>query len=278
MSKTATMGDYEPTVKTRATLVSKILYLDENYQPCGTRIVRRPDATHHNSRVDNDHVMSAGIKAFDEHEFENRPKYWVPYEGNIKDPRDFHIRDSAHSIESMLSNHFRFISLHEIDHKIHRIMELFEFQDTARRYSEFKVCNGGWIKPHQTVVSLCDGDEDGKKFSIGDFLCSLRDGIAECSEAIEVNRKRIADSNADMRFITNAMDSFRANRFSDSVRIGEDSYMYYGRFCKLILNPAFNNTSKIIHDLKQRMKELERQRSYMYHILSIIMSNTWYAE
>lgn len=277
MSKTATMGDYEPTIKARATLVSKILYLDENYQPCGTRIVRRPDATHHNSRVDNDRVMSAGIKAFDEHEFENRPKYWVPYEGDIKDFRDFHLRDSAHSIESMLSTHFRFVSLHEIDRKIGRIMEILGFNE-AHRYEEFKVCTNGWIKPHQTVVSLCDGDEDGKKFSIGDFLCSLRDGIAECSEAIEVNRKLIAERDADMRFISNAMDSFRANRFSNSVRIGEDSYMYYDKFCKLILNPAFNNTSKIIHDLKQRMKELERQRSYMYHILSIIMSSTWYAE
>lgn len=177
----------------------------------------------------------------------------------------------------MLSTHFRFISLHEIDRKLGRIMWLLGFNE-AHRYEEFKVCNNGWIKPHQTVVSLCDGDEDGKKFSIGDFLCSLRDGIAECSDAIEVNRKLIASRNADMSFISNAMDSFRANRFSNSVRIGEDSYMYYDKFCKLILNPAYNNTSKIIHDLKQRMKELERQRSYMQLVMSLIMTTTWYGE
>ena len=255
-------------------IVSKILYLDKDYQPCGTRVIRRPDATYHNSRVDNEYIMSVGIKAFDEREFERYPRYWVHYEGDIKDFRDMRVRN-MYSIESMLVDHFRFVSLHEIDRKIGRIMEFLEFHQ-AHRYEEFKVHNNGWIKKNQVIVSLCDGDDDGKKFSLGDFLCSLRDGIMECNDAIETVRQQIKDRGKDMRFIMETSGAFWRGSFTHCIQVG-DGYVDFEKYHKLLFSPAYNNLSKIIHDLKKRMQDLERQRSYMQHILSIIMSSTWYA-
>lgn len=240
-------------------LISKILYLDKDYQPCGARIIRRPDAIYNTDRTDSDYVMSYGIRAFDEHEFETLPRYWVSYEGDIEDFRDMRIRPDRLR-ESILVRHFRFISLHEVNNKIGRIMELLGFQSIYPD-AVFTV-PGGWIKENQTVVSLCDGDDDGKKFSLGNFLYSLQYGIDECQDAIKSIRKEIKEHNADMGFIREV-----GNIFRDSLK-----------FRKIVFSPAYNTMEKAIHDLKKRMKEIERQRSYMHLVMRLIMTTTWYGK
>lgn len=240
-------------------LISKILYLDKDYQPCGARIVRRPDAIYNTDRTDSDYVMSYGIRAFDEREFETLPRYWVSYEGDIEDFRDMCIQPDG-LLESMLVRHFRFISLHEVNNKIGRIMELLGFRSIYPD-AVFTV-PGGWIKENQTVVSLCDGDDDGKKFSLGNFLYSLQYGIDECQDAIKSIRKEIKEHNADMGFIREVGNTFR-----DSLK-----------FRKIVFSPAYNTMEKTIHDLKKRMKEIERQRSYMHLVMRLIMTTTWYGK
>ena len=121
---------------------------------------------------------------------------------------------------------------------------------------------GGWTKENQTVVSLCDGDDDGKKFSIGNFLYSLQYGIDECQDAIKSIRKEIKEHNADMGFIREVGNTFR-----DSLK-----------FRKIVFSPAYNMMEKTIHDLKKRMKEIERQRSYMHLVMRLIMTTTWYGK
>ena len=240
-------------------LVSKILYLDKDYQPCGTRFVFRPDATHDTDRTDSDYIMQYGIRAFDKREFETLPRYWVPYEGDIEDFRDMRIRPDS-LIESILVRHFRFISLHEVNNKIGRIMELLGFQSIYPD-TDFTV-PGGWIKENQTVVSLCGWDDDGKKFSLGNFLYSLQYGIDECQDAIKSIRKEIKEHNADMGFIREVGNTFR-----DSLK-----------FRRIVFSPAYNAMEKTIHDLKKRMKEIERQRSYMHLVMRLIMTTTWYGK
>jgi hypothetical protein len=93
------------------TLVSKILFLDRDFQPCGTRVIRRPGITRHNDRTDSKKIMAVGMGAFDDGDFGAVPQYWVPYEGDIKDFRDMYIRKSDFNlIESLLVKHFKFIS------------------------------------------------------------------------------------------------------------------------------------------------------------------------
>ena len=256
--------------------VSKILYLDKDYHPCGTRVIRRPGINYPNSREDSDRIMAAGIDAFLDHEFENEPVYWVTYKGDINDPRDLHI-NNRYALERMINYHFCFISLHEIERKINRIGYLLDFR---QKYpvKAFLVHPDGITKKNQVIVSLCGGDDDIMKFSLGDFLCSLRDGIEECTTAMKTVREQIKDRNNDANFINDTMYLFKSLCRHNSVPIGKDNYVDYNKFRKLLLSPSYNNMMKTIHDLKKRLKELERQRGYMQYVMDTIMSSTWQAD
>lgn len=259
-------------------LVSKILFLDRNFQPCGTRVIRRPNAQFHNDRSDSKNIMAVGMGAFDDGDFEAVPRYWVSYEGDIKDFRDMYIKKSEFNfIESILVKHFKFISLHEVNRKTERIKALLGFSG-AYRPGEFEIHQGmgGWIKENQVVISLVDGDGDGLKFSIGDFLCSLQNCIDECHEAIETVRGQIADRRKDMRFIMETASCFRYQSLTKCIQVG-DGYVDFDKYHKLLFSPAYNNLAKIIHDLKKRMQDLERQRSHMQVVMGLIMAQTWQA-
>lgn len=255
-------------------LVSKILYLDKDYQPCGTRVVRRPGINYPNSREDSDQIMAKGIDAFLDQEFERYPAYWVTYEGDIEDYRDLRV-NNRYALEQMLNQHFCFISLHEIRQKINRIIHLLDLRYPA---NAFLLRVDRITKKNQVIVSLCDGEEDGKKFSLGNLLRSLRDGIKECNTAIETTRKQISDRNKDTNFINDTLHLFKSLSNHNSVPIGEEYYVDYNKFRELLFSPSYNNVTKIIHDLKNRLKELERQRSYMQYVVSVIMSSVWQAD
>lgn len=261
-------------------LVSKILFLDRNFQPCGTRVIRRPNAQFHNDRSDSKNIMAVGMGAFDDGDFERVPRYWVPYEGDIKDFNELHLEVNTYincidRIEEVLSKHFRFISLHEVERKVERIKSLLGFKESYRP-AEFLVMQNGWIKENQTVVSL-HGGADGLKFSLCDFLYSLQFGIDECTHAIEVTRRQIAERRSDMKFIMDTMYAFKNNRTINFVCVGKDSYVDYDKFSKIIFGPSYNSMVNIIHDLKKRMQELERQRSYMQMVRQDIMAKVWLA-
>lgn len=255
-------------------LVSKILYLDKDYHPCGTRVIRRPGINYPNSREDSDRIMAIGKDAFLDHEFENEPVYWVTYEGDINDPREMHI-NNRYALERMINHHFCFISLHEVEQKINRIVYLLGLRYPA---NAFLVRTDGITKKNQVIVSLCGGDDDGMKFSLGDFLCSLRSGIEECTTAIKTVREQIKDRRKDAEFINDTMHLFKSLSRYNSVRIGEDYYVDYNKSRELLFSPSYNNMTKTIHDLKKRLKELERQRSYMQYVMDIIMTSTWQAD
>lgn len=260
------------------TLVSKILFLDRDFQPCGTRVIRRPGITRHNDRTDSKKIMAVGMGAFDDGDFGAVPQYWVPYEGDIKDFRDMYIRKSDFNlIESLLVKHFKFISIHEVNRKTERIKALLGFSG-AYRCDVFEIHEGmdQWIKKNQVVISLVDDDWDGLKFSIGDFLRSIRNGIDECSEAIETIREQIMKRRKDMRFVMETASGFRHRSAAKFIIVGT-GYVDFEKYHKLIFSPAYNNLTKITHDLKKRMQELERQRSYMQTAMNLIMAETWHA-
>ncbi len=131
---------------------------------------------------------------------------------------------------------------------------------------------------NQVILSLCDGDDDGIKFSLGNFLRSLRDGIEECNDAIETTRKQIKDRSRDANFISDTLYLFKSLRNHNSVPIGEEYYVDYNKFRELLFSPSYNNMTKTIHDLKKRLKELERQRSYMQYVMNSILTSTWHAD
>ena len=263
------------------TTVSKILFLDRNYQPVGTRVIRRPGIMSHNDRTDSKKIMAVGMGAFDDGDFDKVPRYWVPFSGDIKDFNELHLEvnifiNGIDRIEEVLSKHFRFISLYEVERKVERIKSLLGFKESYRP-AEFIITPHGWIKENQTVVSLCGG-ADGLKFSLCDFLHSLQVGIDECTGAIEATRRQIAERRKNMRFIIETISTFRNNRtISDHVNVGNDCYVDYNKFSKLLFSPAYNNMVNIIHDLKKRMQELERQRSYMQMVMQDIMARVWLA-
>lgn len=259
------------------TTVSKILFLDRNYQPVGTRVIRRPGIMSHNDRTDSKKIMAVGMGAFDDGDFDKVPRYWVPFSGDIKDFNELHLGVTTYNsrIEEVLSKHFRFISLHEVERKVERIKSLLGFKESYRP-AEFLVIRDGWIKENQTVVSL-HGGADGLKFSLCDFLYSLHYGIEECSSSIDIIRKQIAERRGDMKFIMDTMYAFKNNRTISFVCIGNDSYVDYDKFSKIIFGPSYNSMVKIIHDLKKRMQELERQRSYMQMVMQDIMARVWLA-
>lgn len=259
-------------------LVSRILFLDRDYQPCGTRVIRRPGITVHNNRTDSKRIMAVGMGAFDDGDFDKVPRYWVPVEGSIDNTNDLHLVFTNYNpIEDILSKHFRFISLHEVERKVERIKSLLGFKESYRPAEFIVTPHGGWIKENQTVVSL-HGGADGLKFSLCDLLYSLHYGIEECSSGIDIIRKQLAERRSDMRFIMDTMYAFKSNRTISFVCVGKDSYVDYDKFSKIIFGPSYNSMVNIIHDLKKRMQELERQRSYMQLVMNHIMACTWYAK
>ena len=259
------------------TTVSKILFLDRNYQPVGTRVIRRPGVMSHNDRTDSKKIMAVGMGAFDDGDFDKVPRYWVPVSGDIKDFNELHLGVATYinRIEGVLSKHFRFISLHEVERKVERIKSLLGFKESYRP-AEFIVTPHGWIKENQTVVSLHGGADD-LKFSLCDFLYSLHYGIEECSSGIDIIRKQLAERRGDMKFIMDTLYAFKNNRTISFVCIGKDSYVDYDKFSKILFGPSYNSMVNIIHDLKKRMQELERQRSYMQMVMQDIMARVWHA-
>ena len=172
---------------------------------------------------------------------------------------------------------FKFISIHEVNRKTERIKALLGFLGAYRR-DEFEIHEGQrrWIKKNQVVISLVDDDWDGLKFSIGDFLRSIQNGINECSEAIENVREQIMERRKDMRFIMETASGFRHRSDAKFIHVGT-GYVDFEKYHKLIFSPAYNNVVKTAHDLKKRMQELERQRSYMQVAMNLIMAEIWHA-
>lgn len=258
-------------------LVSRILYLDKNYQPCGTRVIRRPGIKHHNDRFDSKNIMAVGIGAFDDGDFERVPCYWVSYAGNITNFDDMHICAGYNvgRIEQMLAKHFRFTALHEVGRKVERIKSLLGFLNSYRP-AEFVIHEGGWVKENQVVVSLYDNDHDWMEFSIGDLLYSLHMAIKDCGESIQTVRRQIVDKNNDIQFIMHTKKVLKNNHVSGSVGIG-DEYIDYDKFNRIIFGPIYNTNVSTIHGLKRRLQELERQRGYMQNVIRLIMNETWQA-
>lgn len=69
---------------------------------------------------------------------------------------------------------------------------------------------------------------------------------------------------------------FRYRSDAKFIHVGT-GYVDFEKYHKLLFSPAYNNLSKITHDLKKRMQELERQRSYMQTAMNLIMAETWHA-
>ena len=180
-------------------------------------------------------------------------------------------------IEEVLAKHFRFISLREVTTKVKRIKTLLGFIG-AYRDDEFIVGNSSWgntwIKENQTVVSLIEANEN--RFSICDFLCSLHNTMDECREGIEYTRKRIREEQINLRHLEEASSIFKSNIALGKVMVGDDC-IDYRELCKLMVRPALTNQALKIHNLKKRMKELERKRSYIHVVMRFIMARVWQA-
>ena len=84
------------------------------------------------------------------------------------------------------------------------------------------------------------------------------DDTYPAESAVEMVRL-VREHNADMVFIREV-----GNIFRDSLK-----------FRKIVFSPAYNTTENTIRDLKKRMKEIERQRSYMHLVMRLIMTTTW---
>lgn len=244
--------------------VGKILFLDENYQPCGTYELHTPQSLH-DCIINSTSIIKVGMDAFNNGKFNRCPRYWVPYDGDIKDFRDMKIKFiQKNPIEEILSKHFRFISIHDIELKIQRIQDILGFMENHGTsefiHKGFMCC----VKENQVDVSL--PGIDGDKFSICDFLYSLQVGIDECGESIETIRKQITNYRNDMSLI---METDQNMVHNDIVN--------YDKFHKVVFCRLYNNLSKTIRELKNRMKNIERQRSYMQNVKYQILTNIWYA-
>ena len=248
-------------------LFSKILFLDENYQPCGTRVIRRPNITTHIDRTDSKKIMAVGLGAFKDGDFDKEPQYWVPYEGHINNLNNINIKlNRSFSVWKLINKYFRFIAYHELHYKLERIWNILGIESN-QLFLDFITSNTR-TKDNQVVISL-GGRWLGEEFSICDFLSYLQKGIDECSEAIEINRNKLIRYRQDMQFIK------QIKEYScPGIHINDNKY----KFNKIILQPAYNTTVNHIRETKKRIQSIERQRSHIQCLKQHIFASIWYAQ
>ena len=262
-------------------LVSKILFLDMDYRPCGTRVIRRPGITSHNDRTDSKKIMAVGMGAFDDGDFDHVPYYWVPFDGDL-DKGELHLQfptipatdfvsNSMNPIEWIVRKYFNFIAYQDMEKKIGKIRYLLDFKDPDRP-GALKANFNPDSYVNVATISLIGQMDD---FTMTDLMCSLRFNLSEYTEAIEVNREEISKCRKQMAFITDTGMLTKNSICAHHVNIGGDP-VEYDQFHKLIMAPAYNCMAGKIHDLKKRMQILERKRSYIYMLMNHIMACTWY--
>lgn len=260
-------------MNTNTTVISRILFLDREFQPIGTKVITRPNALFQTDRRDSKNIMAVGMGAFDDGEFERVPCYWVVLSGapTTEDYDRLTIKQSG-LLEKHLFAHVRFVSYREIDKKIQTLMKILDFKE-AYRVPSFKP-RGDF----DDVVNLSLTSPEGatEDINLFDLLYSINLGIEECTDAIKIVKDKINKARKDLRYIEEIARTFKCNCFMGKIPVG-DGYVQYPEVTNLTIRPARDRFANNLHALKSRLNTLERRRSYLYEFMhTFIFASIWW--
>lgn len=248
-------------------LISKILFLDEDFRPINIMAIMRYHATSHNDRRDSKNIMAVGVGAFNDGDLERIPCYWVPFDGVLGDC-ELSLKANNPNIEKLILGKFNFISCQDVEAKINSMASFLKFKNPIP--SGLMCPNIDHTRP--ATVSLLG---KSNQFDISDLMCSLRLGLNECNDALLELRHRWMEQRGQMEFITQTCNCVRNNTHVGMFTIGEDCPVEYTKARKYIFAPAYRLMSRRIHNTKGRIQMIERERSYILALMGDIMSSMW---
>ena len=255
------------------TIVSHILYLDEEFDPVGTRVVRRPNILNPTSRADHKKIMAVGIGAFDDGDFDKVPRYWVPFDGDIKNFNNTTIGTRSAIVDEVskfIQEKIRFISYNDVIRKIRSIFSMFGIVG---------------IGPNQ-VALVCGGEEDktvklslvgfDNPYTISGLLWSCKIYTEECAESIQIIRRKISSLRNRVQFIESQQRIIKRPGVRN-IQIGEDATADTKQLNDWVYKPAKKLAVDELHELKKRMNDLERKRSWVQWFMNhYILGNVWH--
>lgn len=254
------------------TVISRVLFLDKDFQPIGTKVITR-QVSYHCDRTDSKKIMAVGIGAFRDGDFEKEPMYWVVLSGapTTEDYDRLTIKQSG-LLEKFIFAHVRFVSYREIDKKIQKLMKILDFKE-AYRVPSFKPRGDFNDVVNLSLTSPGGATDDINLF---DLLYSINHGIEECTEAIKIVKGKLNKARVILRHVEDIANTYKSNTFLGSIPVGK-GYIPYCDAMDLTIRPARNMFANEIHDLKHRLNTLERRRSYMYMFMhTFIFASIWW--
>ena len=248
--------------------ISHILYLDRDYNPVGTTDIILENRVPEHNKADNELVMANGAAGYEAKALTGWPRYWVRVSDNFEDITkvNFKIDDE---FEAFIRTRIRFGSAVMGAGKRTAILKMFK--------------NFGMSNADQNLLRPeCDnifkyitiGLTGCGNFTISDLLRNCRFNIEDCTDAIKVVKKKLIEEHKHINFINEQIYTLK-HHTSKYIEFGKDNWVDVKDMYDILVKPAYAKQSEKIHDLKKRLNELERYRSWIQYFMKKIFEYQW---
>lgn len=246
-------------------ITSHILYLDRYYNPVGTADIILENRVPTHNKADNELVMANGAAGYEAKALTGWPRYWVRVSDNFEDINKvtFQIDDG---FEAFIRTRIRFSSA---------------FMDTEKRTAILRMF--GMAYAHESLLRPeCDniikyitiGLTGCGCFTISDLLSNCLYNIEDCTDAIKVVKEKLIEEHKHISFINEQIYTLK-HHTSKYIEFGKDNWVDVKDMYDILAKPAYAKQSEKIHDLKKRLNELERYRSWIQYFMKKIFEYQW---
>lgn len=246
-------------------ITSHILYLDRDYNPVGTADITLENRVPVHNKADNELVMANGAAEYEAKTLTGWPRYWVRVSDNFKDINkvNFKIDDE---FESFIRTRIRFGSAVMGAGKRTAILRMFGMTYAHESLLRPECDN---IIKYITIGLTGYGD-----FTISDLLRNCRFNIEDCTGSIKVIKEKLIEEHKHISFINEQIYTLN-HHTSKYIEFGKDNWVDVKDMYDILVKPAYAKQSEKIHDLKKRLNELERYRSWVQYFVKKIFEYQW---
>ena len=249
-------------------ITSRILYLDQYYYPVGTADIVLENRVPTHNKVDNELVMVNGRAGYEAKALTGWPRYWVRVSDNFEDINKvtFQIDDG---FKAFIRAHIRFSSA---------IMGAEKRMAILRMFKNFGMSNvdQNLLSPERDgiIKYITIGLIGGGVFNISDLLRNCQYNIDDCTDAIKVVKEKLIKERKHIRFINEQVYTLKQHT-GGNIEFGKDHWVDVNDMYDILVKPAYAKQSEKIHDLKKRLNELERYRSWIQYFAKKIFEYQW---
>ena len=249
-------------------ITSRILYLDRDYNPVGTANIILENRVPVHNKADNALVMANGAAGYEAKALTGWPRYWVRVSDNFKDLNKVNFRID-NEFEAFIRTRIRFSSAVMGTGKRMAILKMF-------RNFGMNDANPNLLDPECTnifgyVIIGLIGRGD---FTVSDLLRNCRFNIEDCTNSIKVVKEKLIKEHTHIGFINEQIYTLK-HHTGKYIEIGKDHWVDVKDMYDIVVKQAYAKQSEKIHDLKKRLNELERYRSWVQYFMKKIFEYQW---